>query len=129
DRPTRGNGAPHLPAFGKLGSQPPTLRTHFPTALECKRRIRPFVRSPEASLTSQFLERWQNVSVISIIDILIVALVIYYFLVLVKGTRAAQMLVGIGVLAFAFYVARLGELTTVNWLVTTLLPYAVFALI
>jgi diadenylate cyclase len=80
-------------------------------------------------LTSQFLERWQSVSIVSILDILLVALVIYYFLALVKGTRAAQILLGIAVLALAFYVARLGELTTVNWLLTTLLPYAVFALI
>ena len=70
-----------------------------------------------------------QVSVLSVIDILIVAVIIYEFLVLVKGTRAYQMLVGVFVLVVAFYVARLGGLRTVNWLVTTLLPYAVFALI
>jgi diadenylate cyclase len=64
-----------------------------------------------------------------IVDILIVALLIYEFLVLVKGTRAAQILIGFGVLALAFYIARLGELTTVNWLVTNLIPYAIFAMI
>ncbi|HSL70817.1 MAG TPA: diadenylate cyclase CdaA, partial [Longimicrobiales bacterium] len=37
--------------------------------------------------------------------------------------------VGVGVLVVAISVARLGELRTVNWLVTTLLPYAIFALI
>jgi diadenylate cyclase len=36
---------------------------------------------------------------------------------------------GLGVLTLAFYLFRIGGLTTVNWLVSRLLPYAVFALI
>jgi diadenylate cyclase len=69
------------------------------------------------------------VSVTSVIDILLVAIVIYQFLMLVRGTRAAPMLVGIAALALAFYIARIGELSTLSWLVSTLVPYVVFALI
>jgi diadenylate cyclase len=68
-------------------------------------------------------------SIISVIDILLVAIVIYELLVLIKGTRAAYMLVGVAAVVLTFYFARLGELTTLNWLISTLLPYAVFALI
>ncbi len=68
-------------------------------------------------------------SVIAIVDILLVAIIIYELLALIKGTRAAYMLVGVAGLALAFYFSRLGELTTLNWLISTLLPYAVFALI
>lgn len=57
------------------------------------------------------------------------ALVIYEFLALIQGTRAALMLVGVAAVGFAFYFSRLGELTTLNWLISTLLPYGVFALI
>jgi diadenylate cyclase len=39
------------------------------------------------------------------------------------------MLVGVAALGLAFYFARLGELRTLNWLLSTLLPYVVFALI
>ena len=39
------------------------------------------------------------------------------------------MLVGVATLGLAFYLARLGELRTLNWLLSTLLPYVVFALI
>jgi len=39
------------------------------------------------------------------------------------------MLVGVATLGLAFYFARLGELRTLNWLLSTLLPYVVFALI
>ncbi len=69
------------------------------------------------------------VSAITVIDILVVAVLIYEFLVLVKGTRALQMLLGVGVLALLIWLARVARLTTVNWLVTTLLPYGVFAAI
>jgi diadenylate cyclase len=73
--------------------------------------------------------QWPHMSVVSIIDILLVAALIYQFLLLVRGTRAAPMLVGVLVVALGFYVAELGELTTVNWLLSRVLPYLVFALI
>lgn len=65
----------------------------------------------------------------SILDIILVAIVLYEFLALIKGTRAALMLVGVAALALIYYFSRLGELTTLNWLISTLLPYTVFALI
>ena len=72
---------------------------------------------------------WPHLSVISVIDILLVAVLIYEFLALIKGTRAALMLLGVGALALSFYFFRLGGLVTVNWLISRVLPYAVFALI
>lgn len=69
------------------------------------------------------------ISVISVFDIVLVAILIYQFLALVRGTRAAPMLVGVAALGLAFYLARLGELRTLNWLLSTMLPYVVFALI
>jgi len=68
-------------------------------------------------------------SVISVIDILLVAVIIYELLALIKGTRAAYMLVGVAVLALALYFSSVGELATLNWLLSALLPYTVFALI
>jgi diadenylate cyclase len=75
---------------------------------------------------------WSHISAISfisILDIVLVAILIYQFLSLVRGTRAAPMLIGVATLGLAFYFARLGELQTLNWLLSTLLPYVVFALI
>jgi len=83
----------------------------------------------ERLFVTQLPAPWPHVSVISVIDVLLVAVIIYEFLALVQGTRAALMLVGVGALGIAFYLARVGELTTVSWLMDTLLPYAVFALI
>jgi diadenylate cyclase len=78
---------------------------------------------------THFLAPWPHVSMTNVIDILLVAIVIYQFLMLVRGTRAAPMLVGVAAVALAFYIARIGELTTLSWLVSTLIPYVVFALI
>jgi diadenylate cyclase len=72
---------------------------------------------------------WPHVSMVSVIDILLVAVIIYELLALIKGTRAALMVVGVGGLALAFYLLRLGDLSTLTWLINTLLPYTVFALI
>ena len=73
--------------------------------------------------------QWPHVSAVSVVDIVLVALLIYEFLVLIRGTRAVPILVGIGGLTLAFYLAHALQLKTVNWLVGTLLPYAIFALI
>ena len=64
-----------------------------------------------------------------VIDIAIVSILIYEVLHLIRGTRAAQMAVG-GALAVAlWYVSRLAELETVNWLIRNLVGYVVFAAI
>jgi diadenylate cyclase len=72
---------------------------------------------------------WPHLTVISVIDILIVAVIIYEFLALIRGTRAALILVGVSVVILAFYFARVGQLVTLYWLISRVLPYAVFALI
>ena len=71
---------------------------------------------------------WMRVS-FTVLDILLVAAIIYEVLVMIRGTRAAPMLAGLAAVAVAFYLARIGELVTLNWLVGHLLPYVVFALI
>jgi diadenylate cyclase len=76
-----------------------------------------------------WLARWPEVSMVTVIDILLVAVLIYEFLTLIRGTRAAPMLAGVAILAISFYLARIWELRTMNWLVGTILPYAIFALI
>jgi diadenylate cyclase len=76
----------------------------------------------------QLMTPWWRVS-FTVLDILLVAWIIYEVLVMIRGTRAAPMLAGLAAVAAAFYLARIGELVTLNWLVSHLLPYVVFALI
>jgi diadenylate cyclase len=72
---------------------------------------------------------WPHFTAISAVDILIAAFVIYEFLALIKGTRAALILVGVTVIAVAVYFLRLEGLITLTWLVNRIRPYALIALV
>ncbi|MCC6704400.1 MAG: TIGR00159 family protein [Thermomicrobiales bacterium] len=59
----------------------------------------------------------------SIIDILVVAIIIYWVLWVAQGTRATQLLRGaIILLAFAYILASTFSLTTLNWVLQRLWP-------
>jgi uncharacterized protein (TIGR00159 family) len=55
--------------------------------------------------------RWQD-----LLDIFIVAFVIYRVFLLMKGTRAVQLVVGLIIVLFAFYVAKQLDLFTLGWI-------------
>ncbi len=63
------------------------------------------------------------------LDILIIAVITYYLLKLVRGTRALQMVLALLLLVLFYKGARLLRLEMVEWLLTTLLPYVAIALI
>ncbi|MES0372274.1 MAG: diadenylate cyclase [Mariprofundaceae bacterium] len=50
------------------------------------------------------------------IDITLVAVVIYYVLRLIRGTRAEQMLIGIAVVLVVYELARMFDLLTIEWI-------------
>lgn len=63
-----------------------------------------------------------------LIDIAIVSYVIYRFLLLIKGTRAVQLLKGLAMLVVASVIAEKLQLTTINWLLSQLRLVIVVAL-
>src|ERR1700688_2016961 len=65
----------------------------------------------------------------ALLDIAIVAVIIYRVLVFIKGTRAVQMAVGLALIVVFFYFSRWVRLETVTWMLTNVLPYFVFAII
>jgi diadenylate cyclase len=71
---------------------------------------------------------WQQY-IRDIVDIALVAYILYRFLLLVRGTRGAQMTVGMVVLLAFYYATRFYRLTTVQWLLNNLLTYIVFGII
>jgi diadenylate cyclase len=58
--------------------------------------------------------------ILDVLDILLVAVLFYRLLILVRGTRAAQMFVGLVVLVTASLLARWFHLATVDYLATSL---------
>jgi len=63
--------------------------------------------------------RWQD-----LLDVLIVAFIIYRLLLLIKGTRALQLVIGLTVVFFAFYVSRRLDLFTLGWILNNFLAFA-----
>lgn len=58
---------------------------------------------------------------INIIDILVVAVLLYYFFLLIKDTRAVQIIQGVGVLLLLLLISDYLKLQTINWLLRYLL--------
>ncbi len=50
------------------------------------------------------------------VDIALVAIVIYYVLRLIRGTRAEQMLIGVAVVLVVYELARMFDLLTIEWI-------------
>lgn len=80
------------------------------------RRLTWMVQSTEFSFTD-------------VLDILIIAVLLYNLLVLIRGTRAYQMVVGMVVLVGLYYVSQLLDLTTLHWLLRNFFTYIVIIVI
>jgi diadenylate cyclase len=66
---------------------------------------------------------------IEIADVLVVALVVYKLMMLVKGTRAWQIMWGLGVFFLLGFVSDLLHLRALNWLLSTFLKLTPIALV
>jgi len=67
--------------------------------------------------------------VTTVFDLALVYYLIYRLLLTIRGTRAAQMVVGIVLVGAAFFVAERLELTTVSWLLDNFISYFIIIVI
>lgn len=58
----------------------------------------------------------QQFTIWSALDVLLLAIIIYQILLLIRGTRAAQILIGMLLVVGLFVVSNIFPLTTVNWM-------------
>jgi diadenylate cyclase len=70
-----------------------------------------------------------RIDVPSMLDILLIAVIFYHVLLLVKGTRGWHITVGILSLVVFYYIARLLQLNTLEWMLANFSTYIIFALI
>lgn len=77
----------------------------------------------------QGIELIRQTGPIELLDVLVVATIIYQFLKLFRGTRATQLLVGIVLLAVLGVAAVSLNLILLSWLFKNAGPYLVFALL
>ncbi len=75
------------------------------------------------------LERFALISGVDVFDILLVTFIIFGVLMLIRGTRAVQLLRGLFVLAvIVFFFAQIFDLRAFKWLVDNMLPVLLFAI-
>src|SRR3989475_6384131 len=65
----------------------------------------------------------------AVLDIIVVAAIMYQLIVFIKGTRAVQMALGLALVVVFYYFSRWIRLETLSWILTNILPYFVFAII
>ena len=64
-----------------------------------------------------------RLDIVQVVDILIVALIFYLGFLSIRGTRAVQLLWGIGLLMFVLVtISQFFQLTTLNWLIKNSIP-------
>jgi diadenylate cyclase len=66
---------------------------------------------------------------LGILDILVVAYLIYRLLLLARGTRALQILGGLGTLVLALFLSARFHLDTLNWLLNQIVPLGPVAIV
>ena len=60
--------------------------------------------------------RW----LLDLLDIVLVTFIIYRIFLLIKGTRAVQMLLGLAVILIVYVASQIGELYTLHWILDSL---------
>lgn len=68
--------------------------------------------------------RWQD-----LVDVILMSIIIYRLLLIIKGTKAAHMLIGLGLLLMASLLSRYFELYTVDWMIQSFWAQIVIAII
>jgi diadenylate cyclase len=64
-----------------------------------------------------------------VLDIAIVSFLVYELLLLIRGTRAAQMALSAGFILVLYFLSQWLQLETVNWVIRNLAAYVVIAII
>lgn len=60
-------------------------------------------------------------NLVEVADILIVALIIYWIMLMFKGTKAERMLWGLGVIVIVYFITQRLELLTLHWILSNFL--------
>jgi diadenylate cyclase len=81
------------------------------------------------ALSSLFDDLSARTVLVTAVDLALVYYLIYRVLLMIKGTRAAQMVVGIVLIGAGFFVADRLELTTVSWVLDNFISYFIIIVI
>jgi uncharacterized protein (TIGR00159 family) len=80
-------------------------------------------------LRMEMPEVLSNIRLLDLLDIAIVAFIIYRIILLIKGTRAVQMLLGLAVILLVYVASRIGGLHTLNWFLSNFLSSIILVIV
>lgn len=80
-------------------------------------------------MIGDFLESISLPGFWDLFEITLITILVYQLMLFIKGTRGWQMILGMTTLLFLYYLSRWFELRTIEWLLSNLFTYFVFALI
>lgn len=76
-----------------------------------------------------YLSRMADIRVNDVIEIIIIAFLIYHILIWIKDSRAWTLLKGVLLIAFFVFLAYIFEMNTILWIVQNVLSWAVIAIV
>lgn len=71
-----------------------------------------------------FQIRWQD-----IVDIIIVAFIVYRIFLFIKGTRARQIVVGLAIVLFVYFISKRFEFFTLSWILSNFVTSLVIVIV
>ena len=75
------------------------------------------------------LDVFTHIRLLDLLDVSIVAFIIYRIILLIKGTRAVQMLLGLAVILVVYFGSRVGDLHTLNWFLSNFLSSIILVIV
>jgi diadenylate cyclase len=72
---------------------------------------------------------WIHITWVDILDILVVAFVTYWILLLIKGTRAVNMLGGLAIIFIAFVASQILPMYTLHWILNIFLSSIIIIIV
>jgi diadenylate cyclase len=80
-------------------------------------------------MPADMLHSLTRAKLLDLVDILLVAFILYSFIRLIRDTRAYQMAIGLGIVGLLFVLTRWGNLVASHWLIKNFITYLIIAII
>jgi diadenylate cyclase len=80
-------------------------------------------------MLANILQALSHAKLLDLVDILLVAFILYSFFRLIRDTRAYQMAIGLGIVGLLFILTQWGNLVASHWLIKNFVTYLIIAII
>ncbi len=75
------------------------------------------------------IPNWIDLNWVDCLDILVVAFVTYWIILLIKGTRAVHMIAGLAIVFIVYVISRILPMYTLNWILNSFLSSVILIIV